>query len=93
MVSYPTKSQRYNPPLDTSPTEVIKVSAHCIVRLKKKLHISNTRITVEESNSRLDDACTTYKKVRKTDKKLAKSYREELTTARAEAGSTTLATE
>lgn len=70
-----------------------KVSAHCIVCLKKKLKISDTQITAEKSYLKLDEAYTNYKKVRKIDKKLSKSYREELATARTEAGNTTLATE
>ena len=69
------------------------VGAKRIVRLKKKLHIQDTNISLEASSVHLDLAYKEYKSVRKKDSHLRRTFLEDLALARAEAGNTSQATE
>ena len=69
------------------------VSARTIIRLRKKLKISNSNVSLPTAHRNVDESYKSYKKLRKIDKRLSRTYREELATARAEAGNNTIATE
>ena len=69
------------------------VGSRRILRLKKRLGIINTLLSVQECTIKLDMAFKKYKVVRRQDKRLRATFREDLAQARALEGNTSLATE
>ncbi len=63
-----------------------KVGARRIVRLKKKLSISHTKVTTEEAKSLLSNAYVVYKAAKKEAESLSIAYRERLAQRKASAG-------
>ena len=68
-----------------------KVGAKRILRLKKKVKIKNTLKTTEQAKVLLNEAFKEYKVLRKNDRKLSQTFRDELAQAKAEEGNQTLA--
>ena len=70
-----------------------KVGTRRILRLKRRLKIANTLLTLPQCNAALDQAFKRYKVIRRQDKRLRATFREDLAQARAQQGNTSLATE
>ena len=67
------------------------IGAKRILRLKKRLKISNTLVTKAQATSFINQAFTEYKVLRKNDRQLSRTYRDELAIAKAEEGNLTVA--
>ena len=68
-----------------------KIGARYILRLKKKLKIKHTLVTISQAQKKIDDAYKVYKALCKEDRKLSQTYRMDLAQAKADAGNSTLA--
>ena len=69
------------------------VGARRILRLKKKLKITNTHVSIDQSSANIDKAFKRYKVLRRQAKRLRTTFLEDLAEARALEGNTSLATE
>ncbi len=67
------------------------IGAKRILRLKKKLKVSNTLVSTARAQKEIELAFKAYKVLRKKDTQLSKSYREELARAKAEEGNSSVA--
>ena len=90
----------WSPPLQHARDEILlwtlvrrklvgrNVGSRRILRLKKRLKIENTLLTIQQCTDMIDKAFKKYKVMRRQDKRLRKTFREDLAQARALEGNT-----